>query len=289
MYTDLYGNPRMKLNLHTHTTCSDGALSPEETAAFYKARGYDCIAITDHWKYHASGELGGLRILSGAEYNIGFDCAAGVWHIVALGCEQEPCLIQANAPQTILDEICRCGGMPVLAHPAWSLNTAAQAAALHGFEATEIFNSVSAAGQSKRPYSGDFADTAACMGQHYPLLAADDTHHFDEMDGGVAWIMLECEANASDRALLDAIRAKKFYATQGPEVHLTRDGDWAVVHCSPASHIAFLSNAAWAQGHGHWGEGMTEAACKLQPYETFIRAEVTDCEGKTAWSNILTL
>ena len=35
-------------NLHTHSTNSDGLLSPEEVLRFYKDRGYDFLAISDH-------------------------------------------------------------------------------------------------------------------------------------------------------------------------------------------------------------------------------------------------
>jgi hypothetical protein len=34
--------------LHTHTTCSDGKLTPQELADAYEQRGYDFIAFTDH-------------------------------------------------------------------------------------------------------------------------------------------------------------------------------------------------------------------------------------------------
>lgn len=34
--------------LHTHTTCSDGKLTPQAVADAYLARGYDFIAFTDH-------------------------------------------------------------------------------------------------------------------------------------------------------------------------------------------------------------------------------------------------
>jgi hypothetical protein len=34
--------------LHTHTTCSDGELSPQEVADAYESKGYDFIAFTDH-------------------------------------------------------------------------------------------------------------------------------------------------------------------------------------------------------------------------------------------------
>ena len=34
--------------LHTHTTCSDGKMTPQQVADAYEARGYDFIAFTDH-------------------------------------------------------------------------------------------------------------------------------------------------------------------------------------------------------------------------------------------------
>ena len=38
----------MKCALHTHTTFSDGQLSPEEMVQAYRDQGFDCVAITDH-------------------------------------------------------------------------------------------------------------------------------------------------------------------------------------------------------------------------------------------------
>lgn len=290
MYTDLNGAKRLKVNLHLHTTDSDGRKTPEEAAAIYKAAGYDVIAVTDHWRYRMSGELSGLRTLGGAEYNIGGgDGAGGVFHILALGCEKEPALAPENTAQQLIDGINACGGLAVLAHPAWSLNTVDQVAPLHGVGATEIYNSVSDAHESCRPYSGDFVDTAACRGMLFPLLASDDVHFYDGTDDTKAWIMLECAPDASDAEILQAIRDKKFYATQGPEAHLTLENGEAVVRCSPACRVNFLTNGVWGAGHGHHGEGITEARCKLREFETFVRAEVTDAQGRTAWTNALAL
>ena len=36
-------------NLHTHSTRSDGHIGPEEVCAFYRAHGYDFLALTDHF------------------------------------------------------------------------------------------------------------------------------------------------------------------------------------------------------------------------------------------------
>ncbi len=38
----------MKGCIHTHTTCSDGKLTPQEVASAYESKGYDFIAFTDH-------------------------------------------------------------------------------------------------------------------------------------------------------------------------------------------------------------------------------------------------
>ena len=49
MIIDIEGNKRYKINLHTHTTISDGRKTPEQVAEIYRAAGYDMIAFTDHW------------------------------------------------------------------------------------------------------------------------------------------------------------------------------------------------------------------------------------------------
>lgn len=289
MEKDMFGVSRLKVNLHMHTTLSDGSKTPEEAAEIYKKAGYDVVAITDHWIHRDSGEIGGLRILSGAEYNIGGgDASTGVYHILGIGCSKKPNLTQEAGPQKIIDEVHRCSGIAILAHPAWSLNTAQQAAALSGVDAIEIFNSVSDEGESSRPYSGDFVDTAACQGLFYPLVADDDTHMYN-CDETKAWIMLEAKITDSDEALLQAIKEEKFYATQGPEIHIRKNGDEITVLCSPVSRISFFSNAVWAPERGHRGTGLTKAVCHVQPWEKFIRAEVTDEQGRKAWSKVIRL
>jgi hypothetical protein len=85
-------------------------------------------------------------------------------------------------------------------------------------------------------------------------------------------------------AILDALYRGDFYATQGPEVHLHRDGADLVVNCSPCSEIVFLSNRAFSR-RVFAGEGLTTARYTPFENETFIRAQVTDKNGKTAWTS----
>ena len=44
-----------KGNLHMHTTCSDGRVSPEQAEDMYEQAGYDFIALTDHRKPGTEG------------------------------------------------------------------------------------------------------------------------------------------------------------------------------------------------------------------------------------------
>ena len=46
-----------KANLHSHSTMSDGKLTPAQLKEIYKAHGYDILAVTDHCHPCAHGEL----------------------------------------------------------------------------------------------------------------------------------------------------------------------------------------------------------------------------------------
>jgi hypothetical protein len=281
----MLGKPRYKVNLHMHTTLSDGLLSPKEALARYKQEGYDAVALTDHWYYGKKQDFEGMLVLSGGEYNTRFgDCRQGVFHIVGIGMNREPSLTLSAPPQKIIDEIHAAGGLAVLAHPAWSLNTVEQIMPLKGVDATEIYNSVSGVHESRRPDSSLIVDMLTAQGRVYPLLAADDTHYYDN-DDCQSWIMVEAE-ECTSAAIVEAVRAGKCYATQGPEVHLWREGNEIVVRCSPCREIVFHSNLVWAE-RTRVGDNLTEARYPIHKRECFVRAEVTDKNGKRAWSQII--
>jgi len=300
MFTDITGKKRLKVGLHTHTKLSDGRLQPEEAIALYAAGGYDILALTDHWKYGSGCEYEGMAVISGCEYNMtGWrNGIQETFHIVGVAMHQDPEIPKSlmndetipfyDRIRTVVSMIRNTGGLAVLAHPAWSLNTPEQIMSAGDFDALEIYNSVSECCMSDRPYSGLLVDMLAREGLRYPLLATDDTHYYngDEMRG---MIMVEADA-VTELGLVGAIRANRFYATQGPEVHLERiSEDEVKVTCTPAVKVAFLSNLPWTKGRMVRGENITEATytIKHNMKELFIRAEVTDEKGLVAWSNIL--
>jgi hypothetical protein len=288
MFRDMFGNNRVKLGLHLHTTLSDGIKTPDEVAAIYKAAGYDAIAITDHWVYGDEQNINGLKILSGCEYNQGGRDAAGfVSHIVGYGMKYNP-LISPDiivTPQEVVNMINAAGGLATLAHPAWSLNTPEQIASLDGIYATEIYNAVSDVHESCRPDSSVIADLTALRGKYLNLTATDDAHYY-EADACSAWVMAKCDTLSTDD-ILNSLSHGDFYSTRGPEIHISRENNFIKVHCSPASRISFLSNTVWARGRNYSGSGMTYAETELTEDDRFIRAEVTDSKGLKAWSNYI--
>lgn len=293
MYVDMLGNTRVKLGLHTHTTLSDGRATPEEAARIYAEEGYDAIAITDHWKYHGEDEIEGLKILSGCEYNIGGHDGAHVIHIIGVGMTSDPEIpddwknMQKTAFAKAAEVIKRIklhNGLAIVGHPAWSLNTPEQLIPLGDFDATEIYNSVSECGMSDRAYSDVIIDQMATAGRLTNIVAADDTHYYDG-DECQGWIMVE-STDLDTQRLVRNIRAGRFYATQGPEVHIEKIApDKVRVICSPVQKVVFQSNTTWAAGRIVREDGLVEAEYVKVPDDRFVRAEVTDANGKKAWTN----
>src|SRR5690348_9629752 len=62
----------MRIDLHTHSTASDGTLSPAELMAAAAAAGLDTVALTDHdttagWAPAIAALPAGLTLVPGAE------------------------------------------------------------------------------------------------------------------------------------------------------------------------------------------------------------------------------
>ena len=283
MIIDAYGNKWYKGNLHTHTTDSDGAKTPNEVKRLYKDLGYDFLAITDHWHVNEPGDFEGMLVLSGAEYDRMKD---GCYHIVGYGLKDKPQLTKGDMPQKFIDEVRRCGGIVTLAHPAWSMNTLAHLTPLSGVDYTEIFNSVSDLPANCRPYSGMIVDLLAAQGIFWKSAAVDDTHWYRE-DACRAFIWVKAET-CTREAILAAIRAGDFYASEGPhaEVALDREKNCVRVRCPAEDHIAsvvFFTDTAWTGRRSTVGTDLTEAVFPLTGRETFVRAELRDAEGRYAW------
>lgn len=82
------------IDLHTHSTASDGTLSPGELVALAKRSGLAAIALTDHDtvaglpRAVAAGQQHGVEVIPGCELSV--DAPAGFMHIVGLFLPERP-------------------------------------------------------------------------------------------------------------------------------------------------------------------------------------------------------
>ena len=277
--------PFLKANFHAHTTCSDGKVSPEECAAFYADAGYDVLAVTDHRKVTET-ESGRILLIPGIEIDYRLP---GQWvHILGLGMKKEIASQwnPSGTPQGGIDLIRSLGGIAVLAHPAWSMNTPAFMRSLTGLSGVEIWNSV-----STLPMNGDRSDSSSLLdvtwasgGRLLPVFANDDSHPYT-FEAGVAATMVQAE-NRSVPAVMNALRAGRFYATTGPRILQIRKerNREIIVRCSPAEYVIFYSDSPWSNGRTVAGHDMTECSYTIQKNDRYVRVEVRDSDGRKAWS-----
>lgn len=280
--------PFLKGNFHTHTTCSDGRKTPAEAMALYRAEGYDVLAITDHRKVivpEKSEVPEGLLVLTGIELD--YMLPGQAVHIVGIGVDEgvvdrwDP----NGPPQQGVDAIRAGGGEAILAHPAWSMNTPQFMASLTGLVGTEIWNSV-----STLPYNGDRADSSSLLdvmcastSQVLPVFANDDAHFYGSDFASGATMVQATERTVP--AVMQALREGRFYATRGPRIHQIEITDDLVrVDCSEAEAVVFYSARPWSSDRNVLGHGLTHAEYPLSPADGFIRVQVIDAQGKSAWS-----
>lgn len=282
--------PFYKGNLHTHTTNSDGRRSPEDVVALYAERGYDFLALTDHWKRTVEQAyfFDKMLVLPGIELD--YTLPAQVIHIVGINPDERILTTTGrnNGPQHGIEAIRKAGGRAILAHPAWSLNTPETIVSLYDLSATEIYNSVSSA-----PWNGDrgdstgVLDTAAARGALLNTVAADDSHFYTGEEAS-SYIMIQAD-ELTPEGIVAGLDRGAFYASRGPEFKQIEVTETEIrVQCSPVQRVLFHSDLPYSRGRCQDGDGLTEAVYTLDRtgrQEHFVRVILVDQDGRRAWAN----
>jgi hypothetical protein len=287
-------------NLHTHSTRSDGVLSPDEVCRRYRAEGYDFLALTDHF----IGTYGypivdtvpmraeGFTTILGAELHSGPMANGELWHILAVGLP--PDFAPSASPDfgvhpgmetgpELAARAVAAGAFVAIAHPQWSGLKLADARTMTAAHAVEVYNHGCAVG-ADRPDGFAIADLLLSEGRHLSMIATDDAH-FSEPDHFGGWVMVKSQAN-EPAALLEAMKRGDFYSSQGPELRDVRvEGDLVVIEST-----AVVSAIAMGQGTGAkavHGQSMTRAEVPLARLNDspWLRVAVIDAAGRRAWSN----
>lgn len=287
-------------NLHTHSTCSDGVLSPEEVCRRYKDEGYDFIALTDHFvgafDYPITDTTpfrdNRFTTILGAELHSGAMQNGELWHILAVGLPTDfapshsPEKFPVEGQETgaeIAERARAAGAFVAIAHPEWSGLSLDDARSIEAAHAVEIYNHGCAV-ECDRAHGFWHLDRLLEEGRHLTICATDDAH-FEAPDHFGGWTMVKAEENTPE-ALLDALKEGRTYASTGPDIH---DVEWSA-HTATVSCSAVATIIVQGQGTGTvaaHGESLTRATLDLQRLadSPWMRVTVIDRAGKRAWTN----
>jgi len=273
---------------HFHSTGSDGRWTPEEITGWYKERGYDFCALTDHLVCTDTRHVSTSTFLTipGIEMHGRDEGIDRTPHVVGLGKGIEGTVERGSGLQEMINLFNSRGMLSIVAHPYWSSLRDEHLSAATGYAGIEIYNHTCWQGVGKGD-SLTYWDNLLYDGRPIWGLAVDDAHcppGRDDIGGG--WIMAKAEA-LDEPSILEAIRLGQFYSSQGPVIASWRiDGSEVYVRCSAVERI---------QVHGPNGLGrtvrapeeglITEASFTFESMPRYLRVTCVDRQCNRAWTN----
>ncbi len=302
-----------KANMHSHSTNSDGAFTPEELKAMYKEKGYSVFAYTEHGHLDDMRYLDDDTFLTLPSYELDFSnrdvngviapggfkttmSATEVIHMNLFATDPErartvekkdimdlPWLERLN---TAIHRAKEMGYFVSFNHPHWSLNPPETYLNLPEIDGLEIIN-----GAAHRSSGLDFVPhvhrALADHGKRTVCIAGDDNHRKRHLF--LAWTMIKAPA-LTHSDIMGAVQAGNCYATMGPEIKelYVEDG---VVHVKTSEVQAIHLNCGTrrkavviAEEQGQ--ESITEASFPLVSNDIYFHIMLKDLRGKSAISQI---
>ncbi|MCQ2461967.1 MAG: PHP domain-containing protein [Clostridia bacterium] len=309
-----------KANLHSHSTVSDGELTPEQMKKMYTEQGYSIIAFTDHCRFVTHNELTdeSFLALNGVE-NAADETGKSWMHnrccdicFIALSSDrilhpmQDENNVTGNGeyaaynPSYCSEDINRMiahgvknGFFVTYNHPTWSLENFERYMSYSGMHAMEIFNTSSAI-DGYNEYNPDIYDDMLRGGKRIYCLATDDNHnrapgtkHWDSFGGFTMIKSPSLKYEDVTAALLNG----DFYASRGAVINaLWLDTDDCTVHieCEKAKKIICTRGgrrlrAVYAEEQKT--EYLDHVYFSINKDDVYFRFTVIDENGNTADTN----
>lgn len=288
-----------KANLHTHTAESDGQTPVPVRIEQYRRRGYSVLAITDHDRIvDVSGlSTDDFLLMQGTEVGSPGVREGHRFHLLSLNLPADfDCGGDDSVPANeFVARVREAGGVVFLAHPYWSAVNLEDMKGLKGYAGIEVWNSSQwGSGHSTASVHWDIALDG---GLAVSAIAADDTHSAPEGDwdlcAGWTWLKMP---ELSVSAVVKALRTGCFYASTGPKIYdFHLDGNTVRARSSEARCLRFMGwgpngQRVWDRDGARGGlvsEG--EVEIRNREWWRWVRLEVEDDQGRTAWANPIIL
>lgn len=309
-----------KANLHSHSTVSDGALTPQQMKEYYMEQGYSIIAYTDHEVMIPHPELADENFLPLNGYKVSDPEAENkpfrfkkTTHLCLIALdpdnwkhifkydvikdrfgakfvdEEEPELPRDHNPECVNEIIrrgCEHGFFVTYNHPSWSLDNYSDYINYHGMHAMEICNYGSEV-TGHLDYNEKEYDDILRGGERIYCIAADDNHNKRQIPDSFGGFTMIKADKLEYKTITSALLAGHFYASQGPQIHtLWYEDGRLYITCSDATSI--VMHTAWRRTTAVYGNGVspvTEAVFDVDPDDGYVRITVTDLTGRHANTN----
>lgn len=268
-------------NTHTHARYSDDSEINDVPmiARWYREAGYNFLLLSEHNNHLLERKIFCYDRLSRPKENFIMICGLELSmsrHVTALGIDRF--LSGERSLREAVTMTLSAGGVPVLNHPMDPVVTAKEFIETDGLNHIEIVN------------GGRLLDTPASIalwdsvmsepgGRIIYAVAADD-NHYSRQRVGRGWIMVKAKS-LSKSEIIESIRSGNFYPTTGVILDFTRtDGKSFHVSSQNGDTIKFFGRYGKLLG----SEAGKDASYLFNGDELYVRAEVTDRQGKTAWT-----
>jgi hypothetical protein len=311
-----------KTNLHTHSTISDGKLTPPEVKKLYKDLGYQILCITDHNIIADHSDLNDpdFLMLTGVEINHNhtnyrprFD--GQVYHLNLISKRPDNLwspskpprkypgdlayedkvnwqyMDTSYSPEAVNAMIAKAnenGFLVMYNHPTWSCQTYLDYAPLKGLWAMELRN-----GECCRLGNDDNCNAQVYkellnLGNRIYPVGTDDMHNPGA--AGMAWIMVGAP-KLEYGSVIHALEAGDFYMSCGPEIFsLTVEENILKITCTDAREVRLESHGRFARdARGEGEQYLREAEFDISTFlkkadreDMFLRLTVTAPDGTYA-------
>ena len=265
---------RYRGNLHSHSTNSDGCLTPTEMVSLYKKNGYSFLCLSEHDYYtdlRSEFDTDGFILLPGLEASVKLCDAVGhqvkTHHIHGiLGNRQmqeqagsrlftsgERLTVPVyttdswpgvKAAQDRIDLLRSKGCFTTYNHPLWSRVDPEEVCSLQGLWAMEIYNHGSELGFGEG-HTTFFWERMLKQGNFVSAFASDDNHNPPEYFDSFGGYVCVCSESLDHESIVNHLLAGDYYSSQGPEIC-----QWGIrenpvfVECSPCSRICFVTDGS---------------------------------------------
>jgi hypothetical protein len=288
----------LKGNLHTHSNLSDGDSEPDAVLAWYRDRGYDFLALTDHNRLAADYDAGSLLVIPSEEVSsiasskpVHVNAYGARERIVPIGGDSVPATLRATVAASAA-----AGAITCVNHPnfRWGLDLEALLGAA-GAPLLEVYNGhpeVQNDGDRQHASVEKLWDECLALGRWYWGVAVDDMHHLGttsptKAGPGRGWVMVRTRERTID-AVLRSLAAGDFYASTGvtlSKLALSPGRIELEIEGGGSFHTEII---------GLHGRVVSETDAKVVEHESppgngTLRARITGPGGVRAWTQPVTL